>query len=352
MPMSVPRTLPNYEVVPLRSESITVGIVQSKIKTIEPGNKQHIKDNLNHVLELIDRAQIGAGGPKKDLLVFHEYPLQGFSFEWTREQALKMAIDIPGEETEAIGKKAKQYNCYIHTGCYGKLKEWPGHFTNMGIIIGTTGEVIYKRWKLRNLSGMGFSTTVHDVLDKYVEMYGWDQVFPVARTDIGNFGIIPEIYEPEVGRAFAMRGTEIMIRYMTAGAGYWRNEPMSARGGGINSFLIDFQAVCMTNSMYGIFVNNSLSPEDPFYIGAGHSTIFDNDGRVMSEAISSNETVVEAVIPIAAYRKKHSIPKVPNELYMHLLGEYPAKFPPNAFAGYLPSSIADAVQHYRKSMRW
>ena len=33
------------------------------------------------------------------------------------------------------------------------------------------------------------SSTVYDVLDRYVEMYGWDAVLPVVRTDIGNISM-------------------------------------------------------------------------------------------------------------------------------------------------------------------
>lgn len=342
--------MPNYEVVPLRSDEISIVVIQSRLKAIDARDPEKGRqENLEHMLWWIDRMQRKRGN---DLLVFHEFPLAGTNIKWTREEQIKVAIDIPGRETEIIGQRAKKYDCYVEFGCRGKLKDWPGHFHYFGLIIGPSGEIVHRRWKLRNMPGIGYPTTVYDVLDEYVKRYGWDEVFPVARTDIGNLAIFPEVQSPEIGRAFAIRGAEVLIRYMTSGAGHWSTQPTTWMGGMGDSNRVDLQATCCQNSVYGVFVNAAMDTEDFIDIGTGKSAIYDCDGRMMAEAISPFETVIRATIPIAAYRKRHSIPNFPVELFSQLNREYVSKYPPSSYLKYLPKDNTDSIRHYQDTMRW
>lgn len=345
------KPLPNYEVVPLRSDDVVVTVIQSKQMTLDIDTyRQGIKNNLNLMLELIDFTQ---SRRHKDLLIFHEFPLTGSSIRWNREEQMRVAVDVPGEETEIIAKKAKQYNCYIEFGVKGRLPDWPGHFNYLGVIVGPAGKIVHTRWKLRNMSGLGFGTTVYDVLDAYVERYGWEAVFPVARTDIGNLAIMPEIFEPETGRAFAMKGAEMLIRYMTLGAGHWGTRPVSFRGGLGDTMRVDFAATCMQNSVYGFFVNNSLNTDDLIQDhGVGRSSIYDYDGRLMAEANSPFQTLVEATIPIASFRRGHTIPVISKELYTEAYGKYVSKYSPNLFLKKLPNTNQESAQQYTQNARW
>ena len=124
--------LPNYKTVPLRSDSIMVAVAQTTYRSIDANNaKQEIRKNLNHMLEFIDYIQMRR---QRDLIVFHEFPLQGSDIRWTRDEQMAVAIEVPGEETELIGQKAKQYNCYIEFGSRALLKDWPGHFMDMELV--------------------------------------------------------------------------------------------------------------------------------------------------------------------------------------------------------------------------
>jgi len=348
------KPLPNYDVIPLRNDEVTISVVQSRTRAIDIDDAEKGKQkNLEHILWLIDKA---AARTKADLLVFHEYPISGaLDRNWSRKQVVEnAAIDVPGKEMELIGQKAKQYNCYIELGCYARQEDWPNHFINMGVIIGPNGDVIYKHWKLRNTPGLGFSTTVYDVLDEYVEKYGADAIFPIARTDIGNLSIAPCVKEPELIRAAAIKGAEIVIRYMTAGGGYYSINPSFSRGGGIHTFGIDLQSACIQNNIYGVFVNNALSSqEDVIYdFGAGYSTMYDADGNIIAQASSPHETIISATIPIANYRRKHSIPKYFKELLRYLNDEYIPKHPANSFSKYLPDTKVEASKYYKDQARW
>jgi len=343
---------PDYEKVPLRSDEVKVCVVQSRVKVIDDANPaQGVKDNLDHMINLLDMAQMR---DRKDLVAFHEFPIGGFNFRWNREQVLKIALDLPGEETERIAAKAKEYNCYVEFGCYAKLPDWPNHFFNMGVIIGPTGEIVLQRWKTRNLAGLGFSTTIYDVLDEYIEKYGTDALFPIARTDIGNIGIIPEVLEPELGRAYAMKGAEIMIRYMTLGSGLWRVKPLAWLGKtGHHSFRVDLQAQCMSAHFFGIFVNDAITTEaEALNRGQGHSAVFDPNGQLMIEAASETETMLTTTLPMASYRQHHQVPNFPKEIYQHLYDEYVPKCPANSFKQGKPDGNMEAVQHYANIARW
>jgi predicted amidohydrolase len=336
------KPLPNYEVVPLRHNNIKVGVIQSRNIHPDPNNPDKIrKKNVDRLCVLIDNAQQHGVRKEtlKDLLVFHEYPIAGSDPLWSSKEQHAIAIKLDGPEVEALSRKAKQYNCYIAFGAYTIYEGWEDFYVNSGILINPAGKVILKNWKKRNMPGAAFNTTVFDVLDRFVEMYGWDEIFPVARTDIGNICFTAEIWEPEIVRAFAIKGAEIFIRPMTGGLPEREDVP----------------AQCRMNRMWGIFVNQSMyAAEDRFHDnGSGGSAVFDDMGHLVAEASSNHETLVSATIPLAEYRKTHSVPIIRKELYQKLWEEYQTKYPPNQYLkDGVPKDKVDQIQRLKKIARW
>ena len=211
----------NYERVPLRKDSLRVTAVQSIMRAVRDtaNPEREMKANLDHMLDLIDRAN-GFPGPQ-GLVCFHEQPIMGWN-PWTREEVLRVAIEIPGPETEALGKKAREYGCYITFGTYAKDPDWPGHLLLNGVLIGPEGNVVANHWKTNNIRGFIpgwdiFTTGIYDVLDRYREMYGEDAVLQVARTDIGNISCSITPSQPDVIRALAMKGLEIRLSSSSGG---------------------------------------------------------------------------------------------------------------------------------------
>ncbi len=165
--LSLPANGREYARVPLAEDYVTVSAVQSRVRAVD-GKKPGpgIRANLDHMLELIDKSQFFGG--KKDLLCFHEFPLQGWN-PWDRKELERLSIEVPGPETEEIAAKAKQYGCYIKFGAYVIDKDWPGHVLSVTSIIGPDGSVIARDWKARNIKGVfpGFelvTTTVYNVV--------------------------------------------------------------------------------------------------------------------------------------------------------------------------------------------
>lgn len=331
-----------YDTVPLKKDSISMCVVQSRVRAVDIDNlAASRKDNMDHMLGLIDAAN-GWLGPK-DLVIFHEFPITGFSARWTRRDLLKAAIEIPGAETEAVAEKARRYGCYVSFGSYARDGDWPDHILSITTVIDPAGEIVGRHWKLRNIKGLFggfevFTTTVFDVMDEYVEMYGRDEVIPVTRTDIGNICTTSTQLEPEIIRAFALKGGEIMIRTAT---------------GGFSTF--DIQANARYNQMYTAIVNNAVSAGNPGSfadVSSGGSAIFGPDGQVVAKANSPNEGPVIARIPIRQFRANRSIPNIHVSLYRDLFDNYVEPYPPNLFSDYLPTDGLDSARYLAGKRTW
>jgi predicted amidohydrolase len=339
--LSMPENGAEYARAPLKKEVITVSAIQSRVRAVDGGNpRRGIRDNLNHMVELIDKAQFYGG--KKDLLCFHEFPITGFSL-WSREEILRVAIEVPGPETETISKKAKEYGCYIKFGSYVVDDDWPNHILSITSIIDPNGDIIARDWKARNIKGVFpgfelFTTTIYNVLDQYIEMYGEDAVIPVHRTDIGNLTTSSAQREPELFRAMALKGAEMLLRTATGG------------------FSIDDIKMCsIYNSVYSIIVNNAVSPNNPGFFddaGSGGSTVFGPRGEVLEEAESKFEQAVTARINMAAYRSRHKLPDVHMALYKPIFDKYAPRYAPGLFAEYQPTSLQDAKRYLDEKARW
>ena len=341
--LGVPANGRAYERKPLRSDVITVAAVQSRVRSVNgqtpaPG----IRANLAHMLELIDKVQ-GFGGTK-DLLCFHEFPLQGWN-PWDRKELERIAITIPGPETEVLSAKARQYNCYIQFGSYAVDKDWPGHILSVTSIIGPQGQIVARDWKARNIVGVfpGFellTTTVYNVLDRFVEMYGVDAVIPVHRTDIGNLAVSSTQLEPELFRAMALKGAELVLRTAT---------------GSFNAE--DVRMTSMYNQIYSVIVNNAVSPDNPGFLddpggGAGGTEIHGPKGESLAKANGKAEQEVVARLPLAAYRRTHQIPNFHPALYMPVFERYQPRQTPGLFNKYLPTDLKDAARFLDEKNTW
>ena len=333
----------NYERVPLRKDTLRVTAVQSIMRAVRDtaNPAREMKANLDHMLDLIDKAN-GFGGAQ-DLVCFHEQPIMGWN-PWTREEVLRVAIEIPGPETEALGKKAKEYGCYITFGTYAKDPDWPGHLLLNGVLIGPEGNVVANHWKTNNVRGFIpgwdiFTTGIYDVLDRYREMYGEDAVLQVARTDIGNISCSITPSQPDVIRALAMKGLEIRL---------------SSSSGGYS--LTEAQTIARHNRLWSVVCNQSVSPEQPGFpefSGSGDTAIFDPRGTIAARARSVHEEFVRATIPIAAFRRSRSIPPgVPIEMLRPVHERYVPRDGPNSQASYQPVDAADASRHFKNIRNW
>jgi len=337
-----------YATVPLAKDNIRLGVMQTRVRPVDPANPERgRRENLDHMLKLITNAQ--EWNPPSDILLFHEFPITGFSYDWTRKDILRLSIDLPGPETEELGKAAKKYNCYIVFGSYAREKDWPGHVLSITTIIGPDGQIVDKHWKVRNIMGVFrigqspielMTSTIYNCLDRYIEMYGADAVIPVTRTPLGNICTGAMQREPELFRAMALKGGELFLRTATG------------------SFIPgDMQMNSVYHRVYTAVCNNAVSPGNQFFEepgGAGGSAIYDPNGTAITMARNEFEQLVAANIPIKSFRASHKLPDFAWDLYAPVYSQYVRKYPPNKFANKLPADLREAGEWLNdpKNVNW
>jgi predicted amidohydrolase len=149
-------------------------------------------------------------GSDLGLVVLPEYFLTGFPTTESIPQWIdKAVLDMDGEEYAALGRVAQDNAVYLAGNAYERDPKFPGIFFQCSFLIAPDGDVVLRYRRLVS----NLVPTPYDVWDRYLDVYGLDGVFPVARTPFGRLAAIAseEILYPEIARCHAMRGAEIFL---------------------------------------------------------------------------------------------------------------------------------------------
>jgi formamidase len=199
------------------------------------------------------------------------------------------------------------------------------------------------------------STSPHDVEDEYEAKYGWEpeNLFPVTDTPIGRLGtyICYDGHFPEVARALALNGAEVLIR-PTAYLEPWTSEPM-------DWWTVLNRARAIENTCYVIAPTrgNIVGPPGmPREWSGGRSQIIDFEGRILCMNKTTGECVIGAVIDVEHLRKRR-MRKVDMNHLAHLRPEAYVKvyqkakcWPDNQWAAHPPASFADTRRATKTSV--
>ena len=249
------------------------------------------------------------------LVAIPEGALQGFNDEVLdvdhAEFARTCAIDIPGPETDRLGRLARSWGTYIMAQAKARHEDWPDRFFNVGFVVDPDGVVILKHYKIVALLPCERSVSPHDLFDWWVAKYGRNlQAFwPVADTAIGRLGIMMamEGNYPENGRGLALNGAEVVYRAS-------RPTPFTEN----DFFEISNRARALENNMYVVAPNIGgyhLYPDSelPIDAGGGQSMIVDYRGAIVGKQRDTNgSTFVAGVINIEALRHHRQNAQVTN----------------------------------------
>ncbi len=163
-------------------------------KTYGAPTRADIKKNLENVCKQIDGCMYisDADYPAK-LVALPEGALQGFYDEHSRMESVeicrKIAITLPGEESDVLAETAKKWGIYIIVPAKVIEPEIiPDRFFNTVFIIDPQGKIIHRYRKSRVFT-LEASTTPHDVYDLWLEKVGKDP----------EEGVIFPHYEPPSG---------------------------------------------------------------------------------------------------------------------------------------------------------
>jgi predicted amidohydrolase len=280
-------------------------------RTFTVEKREDALKNVKRICKFMDTAcMVGAweGFPVR-LVVIPEMAIQGLvaNTPGNRAAEAKFAVEIPGPETEELGRKAKEIDAYIAAELYMvRDDDFPDRYYNVAFIVSPAGEIIYKRYKATSDAyegGMLGNSNPHDVWDEWIQKKGkgnvMEAIYPVARTEIGNIGIAicHEGVYPEIVRGLAMNGAEIIIRPTLI-------EPAIMTG----MWELQNRAHAMFNQVYVVAPN--LGPEiqkdggiiDLF---GGHSMIVNNRGTIVAQQTgwTSGDSFVTTVIDIESLRK-------------------------------------------------
>jgi beta-ureidopropionase len=250
------------------------------------------------------------------LLAIPEGALMGFNDEVLdvdhADYARTCCIDIPGPETDEIGKLAREWNVFIMAQAKARHKDWKDRFFNIGFIVDPDGKIILQHYKISALLPVERSVSPHDIYDWWIEKYGrtLDAFWPVADTKIGRLGIMMamEGNYPENGRGLAMNGAEVVYR-ASMPAPFTENDV----------FEISNRARALENNMYIVAPNIGsyhLTPEGHHFgidAGGGQSMIVDYRGQLVGKQRDTNgSTFVAGVINIEALRHHRESAQVTN----------------------------------------
>jgi len=273
---------------------------------VGPKERSEITRNLDHIAELAFAAKnVTEIELPVRLYTIPEGALQGFTdeiFDWDHVDYIdRLAIDIPGKETEYLGQLARGLDAFIIAQAKVTHPEFPERFFNCAFVINRQGEVIHRHYKMQ-VFAREHSTVPHDLWDKWIELYGdgLDAFFPVTDTEIGRIGCIicMEGSYPETTRGLAMNGAELIYR---------PSYPEPYVGNGL--WEVQNRARALDNTCYMVCPNPaayapSVESKFPLDMFGGKSMIVDYQGRVIAKHESGGAaSYAGAIINIEGLRE-------------------------------------------------
>lgn len=303
-----------------------VNPIRATVSGVEEG-RAVIKENMDAALDLMKKG-LGNGLGSVKLVTFPEMFLTLAPAAWQGRKSLDWldvgCVEIPGPELEPLFQAARDFNVYIGANAYEYDPKWPKRYFNTSFLVNPKGEVILKYRRLHSLS----TPSPHDFLDEYVDVEGWDALWPVADTEIGRIGMFPcmEITKPEVARMLAMKGAEVLLNPTSDSPDFpgW-SACKQARALENNCYLIS------TNTGGWVSKRGFLESTN-----AGGTKIIDYYGNIINECVPSGESMkTRALIDIEqlrAHRHSNNSFNVIAQLRTELYTEYKKTItPPNRF---------------------
>jgi predicted amidohydrolase len=229
--------------------------------------------------------------------------------------AAKAAINTDGPEYAALGRVAAAQKLFLAGNAYERDRHFPNLYFQTSFVVAPSGEVVLRYRRLNSM----FAPTPHDVWSKYLDIYGLDGVFPVARTEIGNLAAIAseEILYPEIARAHALRGAEIFVHSSSEIGSPLATPKAIAR-----------RARAFENIAYIVSANTAgiTGAGLPAASADGNSQVVDYKGQVLAESNAGETFTAFAEIDLAALRAQRRKPGMTNQLARQRLELFAAAY--------------------------
>jgi len=265
--------------------------------------RQSIKHVDGRIKGSIGFANTFSGVPVR-LVVLPEYFLTSFPLSESIPQWIEKAcLQVDGPEYDALSKVAQTSKVYLSGNAYEVDPYFPELYFQTSFIINDSGDVILRYRRLVSM----YSPTPHDVMQKYLDQYGDDSLFPVVDTELGKLACVAseEILYPEISRALALNGAEVLC-HSSSEVGSPQTTPKN----------IAKQARAYENMTYVVSANSAGIEGIPFPAAStdGGSQVVDYKGQVLAEAATGESMVGVAELNINALRRTRTKPAMTNML--------------------------------------
>ncbi len=313
-----------YEVACLQTRARAVSLDDDRQRD------RDIRANLGRALEMVDYVT-AFGNSEVRLVVLPEYAVNARWEKLSVGQWISLCTTIPGPYTDLIGDKAEQRGVYIAANMMEVHPDFPGRFFNTSFLVGPDRQILIKHWKNNNNAWVFPYTTPSDIYTEFVERYGREALFPVARTPIGNIGLLTcgELGFPENARCTMMNGAEVLL--------HLSSEPHNMSHGDVRNWEALRTARAYENKCYLAMANIGM------YEGAtrgrhgshGDSAIHSFDGSILNKINGSGEASIKGPIDLESLRRARAKPFHPvtlrADVYAREYATYPG-WPTDLFA--------------------
>ena len=244
------------------------------------------------------RASKGFIGQDLRLVVLPEYFATSFPMGDTIPGwAQKAAFAMDGLEYEAMARIAQDNKVFLVSNAYECDPHFPSLYFQASVVFDDAGNTVLRYRRLVSL----FAPSPYDVWDRYLDIYGIDGVFPVAKTALGRLACVAseEIAYPEIARALALRGAEVLL-HSTSEVGSPELTPKD----------VAKRARAFENMAFVVSANSAgvVDLDLPGQSADGMSKIVDDLGRVVVTAGAGESMVAHAEIDIEALRRRRERP--------------------------------------------
>jgi len=267
-------------------------------------------------------------GKDLKLIVVPEYFLTSYpgkeSIQQWREKA---CLKKDGNIMSKLGALCKKHGVFLSGNYYEQDDNFPEIFFQSSFILDDLGELILNYRRLNSM----YSPTPFDVYDRYIELYGYEALFPVVDTKLGRLACIAseEILYPEVARCLMMRGAEVFLHSSSEiGSALPTKKNIAKKARAIENMAYVVSANSAGITDIGILKNST----------DGHSQIVHYEGHPLAEASDGESIVANSWIHIDAQRHYRSVVSMKNYIARQRFGLYAKSYadhehyPSNVFA--------------------
>ncbi|MDE0800867.1 MAG: hypothetical protein OSB02_09050 [Rhodospirillaceae bacterium] len=279
--------------------------------------------------------------PTMRLCVFPEFWLTGpggiGGVQRTVQNLERMAISEGDEVFDTIGKFAQDYNVYVAFQNFEVHPKLPGRVFNSAFLIDDQGNHVhtYRKNQCADVWGLLPDTTPGSILDEYLDLFGYDALFPVADTPIGKLAnmVCFDNMSPEVAGALRRQGAEVIL--------HSTSEPHG--GEGRRAWDNARRTRAMENCAYMLSAMDggeykSHDSEHMTFFRRGHTRLVNFDGSLQGTVDGPGPVLLRAHIDLGALRRARANPRTNFQLWNDpsvYADHYSADmgFPSNMWAG-------------------